>query len=171
MIDVMPLPILQESIQGSFTDGALLLGDDSLEGKQKQLGLIVHSIDAVIESAGSTFRGRASDLVASALDAEPGDATRLSLAWHLMREFVEVIDAHRLKPGANSLIKYRDLPRETWMVPLDTKGDREFAFAVYRTYVSRLVEEGQMTVDQAVSDFRNYFGGIRLEHPSHYRGL
>jgi superfamily I DNA/RNA helicase len=158
-IDVMPLPFLQESIQGQFTGGALLLGDDSLEGKRKQLRLISDSIDAVIESAGSTFRGHVGDLVSAALDASSGELLRLSLAWQFMREFVEVIDAHRLKPGANSLVKYLNLPRESWMVPLDEVGDREFTFAVYRNYVSRLVEEGQMTVDQAVSDFRGYLEG------------
>jgi hypothetical protein len=158
-IDVMPLPFLQELIQGRLPSVALLLGDDSLAGKKRQLDLIADSIDSVIESTASTYRGKVGELVGLAIDDLPHGAARLTLAWQLMREFAEVIDAHRLKPGIDSLNRYVSLPRESWMILLDKKADREFAFTVYRLYVHRLVEEGQMTTDQAVDDFRAYLEG------------
>lgn len=68
----------------------------------------------------------------------------------------EVIDAHQLKPGIDSLKRYLAIPREPWMVSLPRQGDREFAFAVYRDFVRQLVGEGQLTTDQALDDLRKY---------------
>ncbi|MEV6449036.1 UvrD-helicase domain-containing protein [Amycolatopsis sp. NPDC051716] len=158
-IDVVPLPFLQESIQGSLPEGALLLGDDSLEGKKKQLDIIIDSVESVANSTGETYTNDVSQLIQLAIDDDNRGKYRTALAWQLMREFVEVIDANRLKPGVNSLKRYLQLTREEWMVPLSKEADRQFSFAVYRLYVARLVEEGQITTDQAVDDFRAYLEG------------
>jgi hypothetical protein len=155
-VDVLPLTFLQEIIQGGPPEGVELLGEDSLEGKQLQLGLIEEAIGEVVRGSWETFRDGVSPTLRADVEAPISSGRRLSLAWMLMREFTEVIDANRLKPGLNFLRRYLELRRKAWMVPLDLRTDREFVFAVYRRYVERLVEEGQITTDQAIDDFRSY---------------
>ena len=88
------------------------------------------------------------------VDADRDDADRLRLCWALLREFAEIFDSREIKTLPNALQKYIDLPRESWMVPLETKADRELSFRVYKYYVRQLVEEGLVTTDQVVDDLR-----------------
>lgn len=154
-IDVMPLLAVRELIHGPLPEGIDLLGEDSLDGKKEQLRLISDSIDAVKTSDWNTYRDVAPRLV-QGVAAEPASPDRLRLCFDLMREFVEVMDPNQIKPGFNSLAKYIDIRRQAWMVELPTRGSLEFVFGVYREYVSRLVEEGQLTTDQVLDDFRRY---------------
>lgn len=155
-LDVMPLTWLRESLYGELPEGVEVLGEDSLEGKRRQLSLISEIINEIASNDWPTYQSRASELVVAGVESTAGSPERVLLCWDLMREFAEVIDANQLKPGLNSLRKYVDLPREAWMVHLPTRADLEFVFAVYRRYVTRLVEEGQLTTDQALDDFRKY---------------
>lgn len=155
-LDVMPLTWLREALMGPLPEGMEILGDDSLQGKREQLSLISQTIDEIVERDWSTYVTTVSDYIRSAAEADRFDSRRVSLCWMLMREFAEVIDANRLKLGMDSLRKYLDIPREPWMTTLDEKSDREFAYAVYRRYVKGLAEEGSLTTDQALDDFRRY---------------
>lgn len=155
-LEVMPVAWLRELLYGDLPEGVEVLGDDSVEGKRRQLVLISSVIDDLVATDWPTFEPRASERVAAGVTAGPGSEARLRLCWDLMREFAEVIDAHQLKPGIDSLRKYLAIPREPWMVELAQNGDREFAFAVYRQFVRQLVEEGQLTTDQALDDLRKY---------------
>lgn len=154
-VDVMPLVALRELIYGALPEGVDLLGEDSLEGKKEQLRLISESIEAIKTTDWSTYRDVASGL-RRGVEADSGTSERLRLCFDLMREFIEVMDPNQIKPGVNSLAKYLELKRQPWMVELPTRGSREFVFGVYREYVGRLVEEGQLTTDQALDDFRRY---------------
>jgi hypothetical protein len=155
-VDVYPLTYVQEVVREGSQEGVEMLGEDSLDGKKKQLGLISEAINAVVESTWSTYEGLVDEFIARGAVATQNSPDRTVLSWLLMREFAEVIDANRLKPGLNSLRRYIDLKREAWMPPLTKKESREFAFNVYKHYVGRLVEEGQLTTDQVVDDFRAY---------------
>ena len=155
-IDVTPLTYLREWLQGEPPSGVEVLGDDSLDGKKQQMRLVGEAIDEIRRNTWETYRKNTGEWVREGVEAEPRDAARLRLGWALMREFAEVFDSHQIKPGINGLKKYRGLPREQWMVPFSGDADREFAFAVFRHYVQRLVDEGQLTTDQMVDDFRRY---------------
>jgi len=155
LIDVMPLTFLREYIQGQQADTEVF-GEDSLDGKQRQLDLISRAIDDVIATTWSSYEDDVSPWVRIGAQDGPGTHARKRLCWSLMREFTEVIDANRLKPGINAMRRYIGIDRAGWMVPLDTKGDREFAFGIYSSYVEYLVTKQQLTIDQAVSDFRGF---------------
>lgn len=155
-IDVMPLVYLREVIHGPLPDGVELLGEDSLEGKKEQLRLISESIEAIVSSDWPSYEPDVSQDILEGVKQGSGSSERVALSWDLMREFIEVMDPNQIKPGLNSLRKYLELDREPWMIELPAKADREFAFGVYRQYVGRLVEEGQLTTDQALDDFRRY---------------
>ncbi|WP_445395577.1 UvrD-helicase domain-containing protein [Streptomyces sp. LE64] len=155
-IEVMPLIYLREWLQGSLPDNVEVLGDDGLDGKYRQVQLVEEALGHIQESTWDTYRSHVSQWVRGAVESSQGSEDRLRLCWALMREFAEVFDSHEIKPGMNSLRKYLGLTRESWMVPLSENADRELAFAVYTHYVRRLVEEGQLTTDQLVDDFRRY---------------
>jgi len=155
-LDIMPVAWLRELLYGKLPEGVEVLGDDSVEGKRKQLSLISSVIDSLLSSDWPTYSSNASERVVAGVEAPTESENRIRLCWDLMREFAEVIDAHQLKPGMDSLRKYLAINREPWMVPLPERADREFAFAVYRNFVRQLVEEGQLTTDQALDDLRKY---------------
>lgn len=157
-VDVMPLVTLRELIQGPLPEGVDLLGEDSLEGKKEQLRLISESVDAIRRTDWPTYRDVSTEL-RRGVEAEPFTPDRARLCFDLMREFIEVMDPNKITPGLNSLNKYLELRRKPWMVDLPTRGSREFVFGVFREYVGRLVEEGQLTTDQALGDFRRYLEG------------
>ncbi|GIH09245.1 hypothetical protein Rhe02_73120 [Rhizocola hellebori] len=152
-VDVVPFTFLRTLLQGEQSHGAEVFGEDSLDGKQRQLELISKAIDEVTATTWSTYEDNVSAWVRQSALADRRSDQRKSLCWSLMREFVEVIDANRLKPGVNSLRRYINLPRAEWMVNLKKQGDREFAFGIYRNYVEHLVQRNQLTIDQAMSDF------------------
>ncbi|MEU8772588.1 UvrD-helicase domain-containing protein [Streptomyces sp. NPDC048606] len=155
-IEVMPLTFLREWLQGSLPPTVEILGEDSLDGKLQQLRLVDDAIEEIRAHTWETYSQDTGDWVRQGVEAAGGDDARRRLCWALMREFAEVFDSHEIKPGINALRKYKGLPRENWMVPLTRGGDQEFAFGVYRSYVQRLVEEGQLTTDQLIDDFRRY---------------
>jgi hypothetical protein len=154
-IEVMPLVAIREVIHGPLPAGVDLLGEDSLEGKKAQLALISESVDVVASTDLRTYRDVA-PAVLRGVQSKPGSPDRLRLCFDLMREFIEVMDPNQIKPGVNSLAKYLELDRQPWMIDLPTRGSRELVFGVYREYVGRLVEEGQITTDQALDDFKRY---------------
>lgn len=155
-IQVMPLAWLREEFYGDLPEGAEVLGDDSLEGKRAQMALLSEAIDGILETDWVTFSDRVSEAVRAGVEGGAGTAERKTLTWNIMREISEVIDANKLKPGLNSLQRYVDVHREGWMVDLPERADRELVYAVYRTLLRRLQEEGQLTADQALDDFRKY---------------
>jgi hypothetical protein len=154
-IEVMPLVAIREIIHGPLPAGVDLLGEDSLEGKKAQLELISESVDVIASTDVTTYREVAPTLLRG-VESGSGSPDRLRLCFDLMREFIEVMDPNQIKPGVNSLAKYLELDRQPWMIDLPTRGSRELVFGVYREYVGRLVEEGQITTDQALDDFRRY---------------
>ncbi|WP_045559000.1 UvrD-helicase domain-containing protein [Streptomyces sp. FxanaA7] len=153
-IDVMPLLYLKEWLQGPLSSEVEVLGEDSLDGKQQQMRLISEAVEHIKSSIWTSYKANVSDWVQRGVDADRDDADRLRLCWALLREFAEVFDSREIKTLPNALQKYIDLPRESWMVPLETNADRELSFRVYKYYVRQLVEEGLVTTDQVVDDLR-----------------
>ncbi|WP_018571374.1 UvrD-helicase domain-containing protein [Streptomyces sp. PsTaAH-124] len=153
-IDVMPLIYLKEWLQGPLSSEVEVLGEDSLDGKQQQMRLISEAIEHIKASTWASYKANVSEWVRQGVDSDRDDTDRLRLCWALLREFAEIFDSREIKTLPNALQKYIDLPREGWMVPLETKADRELSFRVYKYYVRQLVEEGLVTTDQVVDDLR-----------------
>lgn len=154
-LDVWPLMLLREVLQGDLPEGVQIIGDDGLEGKKAQFDLIRSILRDIYQTDWQTYVDGVSDFIKEGVAGEVEDAPR-RLGWMLMREFTEVMDAHRLKPGPDTLERYLEIPRAAWMVELPKRGDKEFFYGVFRRFVTRLVEEGQMTTDQAFDDLRRY---------------
>ncbi|KMS86216.1 MULTISPECIES: DEAD/DEAH box helicase [Streptomyces] len=155
-IDVFPLLEIAKMISPQYvqdvSSGFSLIGEDSLSGKQAQLDEIQEVLDEFITGDWITYRGRVSEGLRTRFDSTD-DAERRALAWDLLIEFGSVIGAAAIFPGAGSDLRYFQIPRASWMLPLNTREDLRVVFELYTRYWASLDERSLTTSDQVLADF------------------
>jgi hypothetical protein len=155
-IDVLPLLEIAKMISPQYvqdvSSGFNLIGEDSLSGKQAQLDEILEVLDDFITGDWITYKTRVSESLRKRFDSTDGDERR-ALAWDLLIEFGSVIGAAAIFPGAGSELRYFQLPRASWMLPLNTREDLRVVFEVYTRYWASLDERSLTTSDQVLADF------------------
>lgn len=157
-LDVLPLLEVAQAIlptQRTGTAGFSLIGEDSLSSKQAQLDQIVDVVDDFVAGDWLTYRGEASESLRIRMDSDDPDV-RFALAWDLLVEFGSVLGAAAIFPGVGSELRYAQLNRARWMLPLDGAGDRRVVFRLYERYMQNLEERSLETSDQLLADFLNY---------------
>jgi hypothetical protein len=157
-IDVFPLLEIARNISPYYvndTSGFSLIGNDSFSGKRAQLDEILDVLDEFISGDWVTYRGSVSPSLRLRLDShEPDD--RYALAWDLLVEFGSVIGAAAIFPGAGAESRYLQLPRASWMLPLEGREDMRVVFALYTNYVKGLEERSLLTSDQVLADLLSH---------------
>ncbi|MET7408402.1 UvrD-helicase domain-containing protein [Streptomyces parvulus] len=155
-IDVLPLLEIAKMISPQYvqdvSSGFNMIGEDSLSGKQAQLDEILEVLDDFITGDWITYKTRVSESLRNRFDSVDGDERR-ALAWDLLIEFGSVIGAAAIFPGAGSELRYIQLPRASWMLPLNTREDLRVVFEVYTRYWASLDERSLTTSDQVLADF------------------
>ncbi|MEU4873424.1 UvrD-helicase domain-containing protein [Streptomyces sp. NPDC021608] len=155
-IDVLPLLEIAKMISPQYvqdvSSGFNLIGEDSLSGKQAQLDEILEVLDDFITGDWITYKTRVSESLRNRFDSTDGDERR-ALAWDMLIEFGSVIGAAAIFPGAGSELRYFQLPRASWMLPLNTREDLRVVFEVYTRYWASLDERSLTTSDQVLADF------------------
>ncbi|MER7872179.1 UvrD-helicase domain-containing protein [Streptomyces solisilvae] len=157
-IDVFPLLEIAKTISPQYVQDASgfnLIGDDSLSGKLAQLDEILEVLEDFIGGDWITYKGRVSDSLRTRFDAE-GEDERLALAWDLLIEFGSVIGAAAIFPGAGSDLRYFQLPRTSWMLPLNSREDLRVIFDLYSRYMASLDDRSLVTSDQVLADFLSH---------------
>jgi hypothetical protein len=157
-IDVFPLLEIAQSISPQYVkddSGFSLIGNDSLSGKQAQLGEIFDLLDDFIEGDWITYKAGVSADLAARFDA-PGVDDRLALAWDLLVEFGSVIGAAAIFPGAGAESRYSQLSRARWMLPLRARQDLRVVFQLYTRYMESLEARFLLTSDQVLADLLNH---------------
>ncbi|MFD4222228.1 DEAD/DEAH box helicase [Streptomyces griseus] len=155
-IDVLPLLEIAKMISPQYvqdvSSGFNLIGEDSLSGKQAQLDEILEVLDDFITGDWITYKTRVSESLRNRFDSTDGDERR-ALAWDLLIEFGSVIGAAAIFPGVGSELRYFQLARASWMLPLDAREDFRVVFEVYTRYWASLDERSLTTSDQVLADF------------------
>ncbi|MFJ6806070.1 UvrD-helicase domain-containing protein [Streptomyces anulatus] len=155
-IDVFPLLEIATMTSPQYvqdkSSGFSLIGKDSLSGKQAQLDEIQEVLDEFINGDWITYKGQVSEGLCARFDSKD-DAERRALAWDLLIEFGSVIGAAAIFPGAGSEFKYFQLPRASWMLPLNTREDLRVVFELYTQYWASLDHRSLTTSDQVLADF------------------
>lgn len=157
-IDVFPLLEIADTIapqayrEGS---GVSLIGEDSYSGKQALLDEIVELLEEFVGGDWITYKAAASERLRSRLES-PDDDARLALAWDLLIEFGSVMGPAAIFPGAGADLRYYQITRATWMLPLDGRGDLRVVYELYRRYIASLDARSLVTSDQVLADFLNY---------------
>lgn len=157
-IDVFPLlAMAQDLLPHEYLDTSTfsLVGDDSLSGKQAQLDEIREVLDDFIQGDWVTYRSQVSEQLRARFDSE-SDEVRSALAWDLLVEFGSVIGATGIFPGAGSELRYLQMTRAPWMLPLASKDELRVVFELYTRYVSNLEDRSLITSDQLLADFVSY---------------
>ncbi|MFF3877488.1 DEAD/DEAH box helicase [Streptomyces sp. NPDC001978] len=155
-IDVLPLLEIAKMISPQYvqdvSSGFSLIGEDSLSGKQAQLDEIQEVLDDFITGDWITYKGGVSEGLRTRFDSADDDERR-ALAWDLLIEFGSVIGAAAIFPGAGSELRYFQLPRASWMLPLNAREDLRVVFELYTRYWGSLDERSLTTSDQVLADF------------------
>jgi hypothetical protein len=157
-IDVFPLLEIAQSISPQYVSdasGFSLIGNDSLSGKQAQLGEIFDLLDEFIKGDLITYRTGLSPDLAARFNAK-GIDDRLALAWDLLVEFGSVIGAAAIFPGAGAESRYAQLARTGWMMPLRNRQDLRVVFELYSRYMESLEARSLLTSDQVLADLLNH---------------
>ena len=157
-IDVFPLLEIAQTVlpqQRKGSAGFTLIGEDSYSGKQAQLDEILELIEDFTKGEWITYRSKVSQALRNRIDSTDGDA-RLALAWDLLIEFGSVIGAATIFPGAGSELKYYQLPRASWMLPLESRDDLRVVFVLYSQFMDSLEARSLVTSDQLLADFLSY---------------
>jgi hypothetical protein len=139
-IDIFPLLEIAKTVSPQYvqdSSGFNLIGEDSFSGKQAQLDEILEILDDFIAGDWITYKGHVSENLRSRFDSGDEDE-RLALAWDLLIEFGSVIGAAAIFPGAGSDLRYFQLPRASWMLPLSTREDMRVIFELYSRYMASL---------------------------------
>lgn len=157
-IEVFPLLEIAKTISPYYvrdTAGFSLIGEDSFSGKQAQLDQILEVLEDFTSGDWITYQALVSDNLRSRLDSTEVDE-RYALAWDLLIEFGSVIGAAAIFPGAGSDVRYAQLPRASWMLPLNTREDKRVVFELYSRYMASLDARSLVTSDQVLADFLNH---------------
>ena len=157
-IDVFPLLEIAQTVlppQYKGSAGFTLIGEDSYSAKQAQLDEIVELIEDFIEGDWITYRSSTNQVLRNRIESTDNE-DRLALAWDLLIEFGSVIGAAAIFPGAGADLRYFQLPRASWMLPLEGRGDLKVVFALYAKFMENLEARSLMTSDQLLADFLSY---------------
>ena len=157
-IDVFPLLEIAKTVSPQYVQDASgfnLIGEDSFSGKQAQLDEILEVLDDFITGDWITYKGLVSENLRSRFDSEEADE-RFALAWDLLIEFGSVIGAAAIFPGAGSDLRYFQLARASWMLPLKTREDMRVIFELYSRYMASLDARSLVTSDQVLADFLSH---------------
>ena len=157
-IDVFPLLEIARAVSPQYVQDASgfnLIGEDSFSGKQAQLDQILELLDDFITGDWITYKGLVSDNLRSRFDSAE-ENERFALAWDLLIEFGSVIGAAAIFPGAGSDLRYFQLPRASWMLPLNTREDMRVVFELYSRYMANLDARSLVTSDQVLADFLSH---------------
>lgn len=157
-IDVFPLLEIAKTVSPQYVDdasGFSLIGNDSFSGKQAQLDEILDVLEDFVVGDWMTYRGRVTESLRDRFDSLEIDE-RFALAWDLLVEFGSVIGAAAIFPGAGSESRYFQLPRASWMLPLQSRADMRVVYALYTKYMESLDARALLTSDQVLADLLSH---------------
>jgi hypothetical protein len=153
-IDVYPLMELARQRDYSLV-GRRPLGLDSEAGITEALKVISELVDSFKTTDWVAYRSGCSAGLAVRMDAAAGTRERRDLHWDLLSEFGGVFAAEGLLARGTDRERYLRVRRMAYMMRLETPTDREVVFALWRSFLSYLRENGLIATDQIISDYLN----------------
>ncbi|WP_305782370.1 hypothetical protein [Symbioplanes lichenis] len=154
-IDVFPLFSAGSMLMDSkLPPGLRSLGEDSHAGKQEQMVRVRALIARALSTDWPAYRSRCRADFAEAVESAPDSDQHLLFAWGVLNEFACVLGPEGIVPrGYSAGQEYRELPRSSWMMSLETDGEKDFVLGLYGDYVDGLRQDNLISADQVVNDF------------------
>ncbi|AXQ27182.1 hypothetical protein D0B54_00075 [Solimonas sp. K1W22B-7] len=154
-ITVFPLlQILIDALGGSAASSLSILGDDSTDGRKRQIEIIGELVQSFSSSDRKSFTAAGlSKHIAEALDSAGTSIERAELVEDIYQEINGVLSADAVSLGDQRKVdEYLKQDRADDMPPFRRRGDRLLALATYGRFIHRLRDGGYVTTDQLVSD-------------------
>jgi len=156
-IDILPLIQLAKDLPGTTSvAGTQNLGEDSLDGRRRQLDLIDSILGAFATNVWPFQKRGCTGDFSYRFDAAQGTNARKMLVWDLMHEFSSVIAANGILPGTQAERKYLEVVRRPWMMPVTNTNEKRIVLRLYVDYVESLRRDRLRSIDQIVSDCLSY---------------
>lgn len=153
-VDIFPLLELAKSHISLKNKDIAILGNDSFDGKYKQISILSEIIQDFLKTDWVLYRTYCSDEFVQEIE----DVTEISnnFTWDLMIEFACVIGANGIFPTKNANEKYKAIDRRNWMLHLENDTEKDVVFFLYERYTKKLISKKIITSDQITNDYINY---------------
>lgn len=154
-IDIFPVLTLAESSKDYSKIGRRPLGIDSADGKRRALDEISEVIEAFKNSDWIAYANGCAPSFTKRMNAAPSSREGRLFAWDTLIEFGCVLAAQGILGSSQDLQKYLRIRRLGWMMPLESKSEREVVFRLWGDYLRALKTKSLISSDQIVSDYLN----------------
>lgn len=153
-IDIYPLLELAKEKVVLRDKNIIFLGDDSYEGKSKQIQILSRLIKDFIKTDWIVHKKYCDKEFCTKLEAITSESNNFT--WEIMIEIACVIGANGIMPGKTSFDKYDRISRRNWMMNLATSNERRVIFQIYTLYMNYLIENNTISSDQIINDYINF---------------
>lgn len=139
------------------------LSSDGLEGRTLQLEIIQSLVKQYQNSDWITRAKRCSPPFVELMESVVASPKGRFFAWELMNEFACVLDADGVRSSAQRARDYLSARREPWMMPLETRDEREAVLDLYREFGKQLRDMNTIGTDQMITDYLSYLDSFKWD--------
>lgn len=136
---------------------------DGHEGRAYQADVLNDIIDVESKTNWVTFRSACSKPFVAYMESLGNSPERKFFIWELLNEFACVLDAEGVRSGTDRREKYLNEKRKSWMMPLQSREEREVVLRLYDGFRKSLRDDKAIGTDQMIADFLNYLDSYRWE--------
>lgn len=153
-IDIYPLLELAKEKVHLHDKNVIVLGEDSYEGKERQVKILSSIIKKFLDSDWIVYKSHCNEEFCTKLEAISSGNNNFT--WEIMLEIACVIGANGIMPGRSSFDKYDKTSRRNWMMNLPSDYERKVVFQIYTLYMEYLLNHGFISSDQIINDYINH---------------
>ncbi len=144
-------------------EGLLPISLDGTEGRQLQFELLHSLIQDFQNDDWVAYRADCSNDFVQNIESDQTSSAHKIFVWELMNEFACVLDADGIRSTRERKKHYIEELRKPWMMPLNTKTEREVVLELYQRFRAQLKDMKTLGVDQMIADYLNWLDSNRWE--------
>lgn len=136
---------------------------DGYEGRAFQALILNSVIEEYKRGDWVAFKSGCSEPFVAYMEADKDSMERRFFLWELLNEFACVLDAEGVRRGIKHREQYLKEKRNSQMMALQSRGEREVVLQLYDRFGLWLRSEKAIGSDQMIADFLNYLDSFRWE--------
>lgn len=144
-------------------EGLAPISLDGTEGRKLQFELLQSLLQEFQDDDWIAYKADCSVEFIRNIESDAENATHRIFVWELMNEFACVLDADGIRSTRDRKKHYIEEIRKPWMMPLNTKVEREVVLELYQRFRAQLKDMKTLGVDQMIADYLNWLDSNRWE--------
>jgi hypothetical protein len=144
-------------------EGLLPISLDGTEGRRLQFELLHSLLQEFQKDDWVAYRADCSSDFVRNIESDSTSSAHKVFVWELMNEFACVLDADGIRSTRERKKHYIEEVRKPWMMPLNTKTEREVVLELYQRFRAQLKDMKTLGVDQMIADYLNWLDSNRWE--------